>query len=410
MKAPAAARRAEPAGIKVSLAGAREGCGPDFRCDIPRPLADPRGSAVVLGCSSGSGVAVAPIVPAADTLFGPRGAQLAGREGPLYVCDTGHNRLLVWNRAPRADHAPADFVLGQADFHGEARNAGGEPGPDTFNVPVGIAVDGDVLAIADAWNHRVLIWHGLPRGPRPADVVIGQTDFRSSQPNRGLPAPRADTLNWCYGVQMHAGRLFVADTGNRRVLAWDAIPKANGAPADLVLGQRDFVMRDQQAAEAAGATGMRWPHAIAASDGLMFVADAGSSRIMAWKRAPARNGAPCDFVVGQKDMTGADHNCGGYFPSAATLNMPYGLAVQQKRLIIADTANSRLLGFDIDRLDSRARATWLSGQADFESRGENQWDRPGRGNLCWPYSVTSCGTTLVVADSGNNRLLIWESA
>ncbi|HEX2139001.1 MAG TPA: hypothetical protein VHG33_04745, partial [Woeseiaceae bacterium] len=106
---------------------------------------------------------MAPIAPAADTLFGPRGACLAGREGPLFVCDSGHHRLLVWSRAPREDGVPADFVIGQRDFHTEGRNAKGEIGPATLNVPTGIAAASGVLAVADAWNHRVLLWHGLPR-------------------------------------------------------------------------------------------------------------------------------------------------------------------------------------------------------------------------------------------------------
>src|SRR5205085_2769443 len=37
-------------------------------------------------------------------------------------------------------------------------------------------------------------------------------------------------------------RLYVADTRNNRVLAWkDAVGFTNGKPADLVLGQRDFM-------------------------------------------------------------------------------------------------------------------------------------------------------------------------
>ena len=87
-----------------------------------------------------------------------------------------------------------------------------------------------MLAVADAWNHRVLIWHGLPeRSNQPADVVLGQADFDGALANRGADAPRADTLFWCYGVAIAGGRLFVADTGNRRVLVWDRIPTTNGA-------------------------------------------------------------------------------------------------------------------------------------------------------------------------------------
>ncbi len=36
-------------------------------------------------------------------------------------------------------------------------------------------------------------------------------------------------------------RLFVADSGNDRVLVYDEVPTENGAKADEVIGQPDFV-------------------------------------------------------------------------------------------------------------------------------------------------------------------------
>jgi hypothetical protein len=29
--------------------------------------------------------------------------------------------------------------------------------------------------------------------------------------------------------------------------------------------------------------------------------------------------------------------------------------------------------------------------------------------VCWSYAITACGATAVVADTGNNRVLLWES-
>src|SRR5271163_3523619 len=254
-----------------------------------------RGARIVLGGSAAEDGLARAIVPAADTLFGPRGACLASAAGPLFVCDTGHHRLLIWKHAPDADDAPADLLIGQPDFSREGRNAKGEIGPATLNVPTGVCAVDDVLAVADAWNHRVLIWRGFPDAShRPADVVLGQADFRQGLANRGADHPSADTLHWCYGVAVADCRLIVADTGNRRVLVWNDIPETNGAPADLVLGQRDFLTRDENAGEGGGARGMRWPHAIAMADGSLFVADAGNNRVMAWRSRPRENGALCD--------------------------------------------------------------------------------------------------------------------
>ena len=376
----------------------------------PRPLLAAAGAQVVLG-GLADDILAAPVRPAADTLFGPRGAALAGPHGPLFACDTGHHRLLVWRDRPRADNTPADLVFGQPDFASEGRNARCEVGPDTLAVPTGVAVGGGVLAVADAWNHRVLLWHGLPLSPRQTpDVVLGQVDFTSGLANRGRDFPAADTLNWCYGVAIRGGRLIVADTGNRRVLIWNTLPRANGTPADLVLGQRDFSTRDDGNGGPVDAVGMRWPHAAAIDGGRLFVADAGTSRIMVWDHVPAANGAPCDAVLGQADFIGGDHNRGGYDASAASLHMPYGIAATAGCLFVADTANSRLLGYDLSGLATGMAADRLSSQRDFHGKGENRWERPGRDTLCWPYGVSLCGETATVADSGNNRVLLWDVA
>ena len=400
--------------MRVSLAPIRLKTPPPGAGEAPPlclPLLAEEGPRVILcGKLAASGLAE-PIAPQADTLFGPRGACLAGSGGPLFICDTGHHRLLAWKTAPTEDQSSADLVIGQPDFASEGRNAKGAVGPATLNVPTGVAAAGGVLAIADAWNHRVLIWFGFPdQSNRPADVVLGQQDFAGGLANRGEDRPTASTLNWCYGVAIEDGRLFVADTGNRRVLVWERIPTRHGAPADLVLGQRDFITRDENAGGGEAALGMRWPHGMAMIDGGILIADAGNNRIMVWRTLPSSNGVDCDFVIGQAGMEGFDHNQAAYYPTARSLNMPYGLAVQGERLLVADTANSRLLGFDVSDLAMDEAATRLAGQHGFSNKGDNRWQAATRDSLCWPYNVAASGDTAVIADSGNNRVLLWEAA
>lgn len=304
-------------------------------CPAP-PLLDPRGARVVLGAQVGA--PIEPLSPRADTLFGPRGACLAAPGGPLFACDTGHHRVLVWREAPAKDAQPADFVLGHADF--------GQEGRGTLNMPSSVAVEGDILAVADSWNHRVLLWRGLPQRARPADVVI-------------------EGFFWCYGVALHRGRLIVADTGNKRVLVWDRVPRANGAPPERALPGE-----------------MRWPHGIACIEDFIFIADAGVGGVLAWK----------DFQV---------------FPLATDdTQAPYGVAVRRDEIVVSDTAASRLLGFD--KAGGAPRS--LAGQRGFKDRGDNRWRAAARDSLCWPYGVSACGDTLVISDTGNNRVLLWDKA
>jgi hypothetical protein len=153
---------------------------------------------------------------------------------------------------------------------------------------------------------------------------------------------------------------------------------------------------------------MRWPHGAALWQGRLAVADAGDNRILLWNGWPDGNGAPADGVLGQDDFHGCDHNRASYYPDAAALNMPYALAVAGDTLIVADTANSRLLGWR--DAGQGAAAMCLAGQPDFASKGDNRWGMPTRDSLCWPYGLSARGATLAVADSGNNRVLLWELA
>ena len=381
------------------------------------PLLSSAGPRAILGTAPGPGADAAPLEATDRSLFGPRGAVL-GRSAnggrALAVCDTGHHRLMIWQHAPGADQAPADLLIGQSDFAVEGRNGKGDVGVATLNVPTGVALGAGVLAVADAWNHRVLLWHGLPeRSNQPADVVIGQRDFTRGQPNRGASEAAADTLNWCYGVAVLDGNLVVADTGNRRVLLWQGIPEENGRPADLVIGQADFTTRDENAGAGAGPLGMRWPHAVALCGERLLIADAGNSRVLIWDRVPRAPGVAADGVLGQADFVSSEHNRGHYLPAAGTLNMPYGLAADDRAILVSDTANSRLLGWRSAAIygPEPARggdAQGLASQPHFSAKGDNRWGPPARDSLCWPYAVGLTGDTAVISDSGNNRVLLWD--
>jgi hypothetical protein len=255
-----------------------------------------------------------------------------------------------------------------------------------------------------------LLWHRRPQTSNELpDVVLGQEDFAQGTSNRGWSEPRADTLFWPYCVSWDGGHLWVADSGNRRVLMWDGLPQANGAPADLVLGQAEFRCRDENAGHHPDRASMRWPHAIAFPNGGLCIADAGNNRLMLWHRQPLCNFAGCDAVLGQADLRTVEHNRGRYSPDARSLNMPYGATVAGRWLAVADTANSRLLAWNLDRwpaLDPDARA--LAAQANWSAKGDNRWQAPARDSVCWPYCVAVDGVHLLIADSGNNRILLWR--
>ena len=373
-----------------------------------RPLFQGEKPIAIIGeCRDSDGFPL-PIQPSASMLFGPRGACVIADNGPLWIADTGHHRLLGWKEIPTEDHTPADWLLGQPDFSQEGRNAKGLPNAGTLNVPTGVAKCGNGMVIADAWNHRVLMWFRVPEGSHLLpDRVLGQPNFTSTASNQGQTVPTASSLHWPYGVHAEGDSLFIADTGNRRVLIWHALPRYNGQPADVVLGQTQFDCRDENAGSEPNAMSMRWPHAITIWNGNLCVADAGNNRIMIWDGIPLENGTPARWILGQPASDLVDHNNSLYWPRADTLNMPYGVTASGSWLIAADTANSRLVGWQDCHLETGAKAEALLGQPSFEAKGDNQWRFPVRGSLCWPYHVQVCGKWAIVADSGNNRAQLW---
>ena len=216
------------AAIRVSLMPALK------RAPAPAAMAvlDREGPLLVLGGARGEDNLAIPVRPDASTLFGPRGACLLGPQGPLWVSDTGHHRLLGWARMPSGDDVPADWVIGQPNFMREGRNAKGPADAATLNVPTGICSLGGGFAVADAWNHRVLIWRSLPSAHNvPADIVLGQGDFGSVESNRGAGNASGLSLFWPYGVHWDGARLWVADSGNRRVLMWQGLPQQHAVSA-----------------------------------------------------------------------------------------------------------------------------------------------------------------------------------
>ena len=377
--------------------------------ETPPPVLAPAGPRVVLG---GADPFQPDIVPSPQSLFGPRSAFLAGAEGPLFIADTGHHRVVVHERRPTRDGIAADLVLGQPDFQTEGRNARREDATAaTMNVPTGLCRFGDNgLAVADAWNNRVLIWRTMPTASfTPADVILGQSDPTEQRPNRGLAAPRADTMHWPFQVMTHGEQLFVADAGNRRVLCWRALPDSTGQPADFALGQSDLTSRSDNAGGPADARTLRWPHDLTIVDGCLAVSDAGNNRVLVWAGIPDEGYVPAEIVVGQADFTGTDHNRATYWPTAKAVNMPYALSASKQGLLVADTANSRLLGYPTPLVSAMA-ADRLTGQSHFGAKGDNRNQLPVRDSLCWPYGLHVVDDLAVVSDTGNHRIVLWSLA
>jgi hypothetical protein len=367
-----------------------------------------------LGAASPGGLAL----PAADAtpanLYAPRGVWLD--DDRIVVCDSGNHRVLVWHGVPDQPHADADVVLGQPSFSTEGPAAAGRGPENGLHLPTGVIVVAGRLLVADAWHHRILVWNRVPESSdAPPDWCLGQSSLAAAERNRGGVAA-ADSLSWPYGLAFIAGRLHVADTGNRRVLIWNDLPDRD-RPADSVLGQPDMTSADENRGGPPGPASFRWPHAIAGDARMLLVADAGNHRVLGWHGRPEHD-LPADIVLGQPDFSSAaelPHRPQG----PARLRFPYGLALSGDVLAVADTADNRVLFWNAaEVLAGRTPAGDVIGQDGFDSSGENRWQAVADDTLCWPYGIclhadaSAVGgdgrLSLAVADSGNNRVMLWQ--
>jgi len=359
---------------------------------------------VRLGAESPFGLALPSATPTASQLYAPRGVWLDDTR--LIVADSGNHRVLIWHRMPGVDGAPADVVLGQPDFEREGPKAGGSDVARGLHLPTGVAVIDGRLVVADAWHHRLLVWHTIPTTSFVApDVVIGQPTLHDVEPNQG-GAVTAATLYWPYGFGVAAGWFWIADTGNRRVLGWPTLP-LDGGPAHVILGQPGPNSNDENRGGDVRGDSFRWPHAVAGDERTLYIADAGNHRIVGWTPAPDAD-RPADLVLGQRDFV-TNEELPHRKQGAHRLRFPYALASGSRRLAVADTANNRvLLWHSLPRAGVQTPADAVLGQLDFDAAGENRWKSVGADTLCWPYGIAMHGDRLAIADSGNNRVVIWS--
>jgi hypothetical protein len=145
----------------------------------------------------------------------PKG--IASDDTRLILADTHNNRVLIWNTIPTADNTVPDLVLGQTDFLGNDSGRGdASTGLDMMNWPTSVAIYNDnstvMLAVADAYNDRVLVWTSWPISDgQAADFALTGSD-----------------LAWPWGVWTDSTSLMVSSTTPaNKVLVWDSFPTSN---------------------------------------------------------------------------------------------------------------------------------------------------------------------------------------
>ncbi len=277
-------------------------------------------------------------------------------KGNIYIADTNNNRIQVF--------APDGKPLRELGSFGS--------GDGQFFEPRGVAVDTqDNIYVADTWNARVVKLNA--KGEFVKAWGIGKEDFgngRRATPTDGTLAGNAAEPLGFFGPRGIAvdteGNVYVADTGNKRVVVTDA----------------DGNFRFQWGEFGSAIGQFSEPTNVAVDGNTIYVADTWNGRVQAflrneegqinpvpittWRVAgwlpqtyddpsiSARNGQVAVSIPGRNailltDSTGKELlRWGGLGTDTASLHLPSGLTLAADGTIyIVDRGNSRVMHFQL---------------------------------------------------------------
>lgn len=304
--------------------------------------------------------------PTAAEMYNPEGIAIDPVTKKLFVADRGSNRVLRFTTlASYSTGAAAEAVFGQADFISGSANRGGAVAANTMNAPRSIHVDdAGRLWVADDLNNRVLRFDGASSKASGvnADAVLGQSDFISN----GNAITQSGMDNPAGVVTDAAGNLYVAETSNNRILIfYNAAAKGNGANADRVLGQANFVTNTS----AVSSTKFSGPWGVAVDkSGRLWVGDNGNNRILRFDNAATLgNGAAASAVLGQANFVTSVAQP----VSATSLSSPYYVAAGADGTVwVGDYSYERVLGYkNAAGKANGGSADVVLGQANFVTEG-----------------------------------------
>ncbi|MDD5490024.1 MAG: hypothetical protein PHP25_05105, partial [Candidatus Moranbacteria bacterium] len=320
------------------------------------------------------------------------------------ISDTQNSRVLIYNSIPTTNNASANIVIGQTDMSGSSANQGGTADANTLNKPRGVYSDGTKLFVADYSNNRVLIYNSIPAGNNAsADVAVGQLNKTGSTAVTAQNRTRAP-----YSVFVTGGKLLIAEYNSSRVLIFNSVPAADGANANVVVGQADWTSRTANQGGSAAANTLSNPMGVSSDGTKLIVSDTQNSRILIYNSIPAASNASADQVIGQPDMTSNSVNQGTAV-AANNLYNPVGIQASGGKLFAADYGNNRVLVYNSLPSSDNADADVAVGQPNMTNNYYLQKGLASSSSMSFPVNFAVADGKLFITDSGNNRILIFNS-
>ncbi len=353
--------------------------------------------------------------------------------GRLLVAD-GANRLLVY--------APP-FRNGQdaVRLAGIVVTVQGQPPRPPVNEyslfgPEGVFATSAGIFVVQSQTHRIVRYDPFEQWPEetlllpspPAKAVFGQPDLLSFRPNRGGLEASETGFQSPTGVAVANNELYLADSGNHRVLVMP-LNGTNVGAATRVFGQLGFNYRTVNLAEGGGLylasgssnipnAGDVYFGAAVVIDRIsnpprLYIADTFNNRILGFADARvAKSGDQADVIIGQTSQFETKVNSPTSNVDTVTdqgLFVPVGLAVDANgNLYVADSGNGRVLRFARPFEQPQKfgqRANLVLGQSGFNIKITDPTNR----NMSRPYGLAfTVEGQLLVSDLAHNRVLLFR--
>jgi hypothetical protein len=176
---------------------------------------------------------------------------------------------------------------------------------------------------------------------------------------------------------------------------------SNFQKASVVIGQANFNGNSANQGGVVAANAINQPYGKpVVNNGILYVPDLYNNRVLGFNTVPTSNNASADFVLGQPDF-----GTNGYGNAANQMYYPMTVTTANGKLLVNDYDNSRILIWNSAPTTSNQPADVVVGQTGF-GVSNSSCTQTG---LSYPYSISTGGGKLIVADSINNRVMIWNT-
>ncbi|HSB09692.1 MAG TPA: thioredoxin-like domain-containing protein [Blastocatellia bacterium] len=288
----------------------------------------------------------------------------------LFISDSNHNRIVVLS----LDDSAVKDVIGS----GEIGLTDGSFDQAAFNHPQGMALDGNILYVADTENHAI---RAVDLVKRTVTTIAGTGQQSRKSVTFGGQGKQIE-LNSPWDLTLQNGNLYIAMAGPHQL--WQMNPKTGGIAPYAGSGREARV--DGPLAEAA----LAQPSGITSDGKKLYFAD---SEVSSIRSADLNPKGRVETIVGEDLFEFGDRDGKA---SQVRLQHPLGVVYYDGFLYVADTYNNK-----IKRVSPRDRTA-----ETFAGTGESGMRDGDRATFDEPGGVSVAFGKLYIADTNNHLIRV----